>query len=35
MATYTIQIEQGFALLCVSYPQADCLIRANVEDELI
>jgi len=28
------QIEQGFALLCVSYPQADCLIRANVEDEL-
>ena len=29
------QIEQGFALLCVSYPQADCLIRANVEDELI
>jgi ferredoxin len=29
------QIGQGFALLCVSYPQADCLIRANVEDELI
>ena len=27
--------EQGYALLCVSYPQADCVIRANVEDELI
>ena len=29
------QIAQGYALLCVSYPQADCLIRANVEEELI
>jgi len=29
------QIAQGYALLCVSYPQADCVIRANVEDELI
>jgi ferredoxin len=29
------QIGQGYALLCVSYPQADCVIRANVEDELI
>jgi len=28
------QIGEGFALLCVSYPQADCLIRANVEEEL-
>jgi len=29
------QINQGYALLCVSYPQSDCLIRAGVEDELI
>jgi ferredoxin len=29
------QLGQGFALLCVSYPQSDCVIRANVEDELI
>jgi len=29
------QINQGYALLCVSYPQSDCLIRASVEDELI
>lgn len=28
------QIGQGFALLCVSYPTADCVIKANVEEEL-
>lgn len=29
------QIAQGYALLCVSYPQSDCLIQASVEEELI
>ena len=28
------QIGQGFALLCVSYPTADCVIKANVEEDL-
>ena len=28
------QIGQGFALLCVSYPAADCSIKANAEDDL-
>ena len=29
------QMEEGYALLCVSYPTSNCLIRANVEDELM
>jgi ferredoxin len=28
------QIEEGYALLCVSYPKSDCVIRAEVEDDL-
>ncbi|MEA5411667.1 2Fe-2S iron-sulfur cluster-binding protein [Synechococcus sp. BA-120 BA3] len=28
------QIDEGFALLCVSYPLADCTIRPGVEEEL-
>lgn len=28
------QIAQGFALLCVSYPLSDCVIAAEVEDQL-
>jgi ferredoxin len=28
------QMEQGYALLCVSYPLSDCTIRTEVEDEL-
>ena len=28
------QIGQGFALLCVSYPTADCVIKANAEEML-
>jgi len=28
------QLANGFALLCVSYPTSDCLIRAEVEGEL-
>lgn len=28
------QIAQGFALLCVSYPKSDCVIKPNAEDEI-
>jgi ferredoxin len=28
------QMAQGYALLCVSYPTSDCVIKAEVEDEL-
>lgn len=28
------QITDGFALLCVSYPTADCTIETGVEDQL-
>ena len=29
------QMNQGYALLCVSYPTSDCTIRPNAEEELI
>lgn len=29
------QIGNGYALLCVSYPQSDCTIRIGVEEELL
>lgn len=28
------QIEEGFALLCFSYPMSDCTIESEVEDQL-
>ena len=28
------QMEEGFALLCVSYPTSDCVVKTEVEDEL-
>jgi len=28
------QIEEGFALLCASYPTSNCVIQAEVEEEL-
>ena len=29
------QMNQGYALLCVSYPLGDCTIKPNAEEELI
>ena len=28
------QMEAGFALLCVSYPTSDCVIKAEAEEEI-
>jgi ferredoxin len=28
------QMEKGYALLCVSYPTADCLIKSNAAAEI-
>jgi ferredoxin len=28
------QIAEGYALLCVSYPDSDCTIKAEAEDDL-
>ena len=28
------QMSQGFALICVSYPTADCVIKSNAEEHL-
>jgi len=29
------QMNQGYALLCVSYPLSDCTIKPNAEEDLI
>jgi ferredoxin len=29
------QLSQGYALLCVSYPTSDCLIKTDVEADLV
>ena len=29
------QLAQGYALLCVSYPTSDCLIKTEVEEDLV
>ncbi len=29
------QLSQGYALLCVSYPTSDCLIKTDVEEDLV
>ena len=29
------QLSQGYALLCVSYPTSDCLIKTDVEGDLV
>lgn len=28
------QMDEGYALLCVSYPTSDCIIKSEVEDDL-
>lgn len=28
------QMKKGYALLCVSYPTADCLIKSNAAEEI-